>query len=229
MTLIVVAHGTRRSYGLAMIADLAEQVSTALDGAVYVGFVDVLGPTPSELLSVGADAAAPAIVVPAFLSRGYHVRLDLPAHITASGHPDVTVTPALGPSPRVARILADQLGYAGWCPGDSVVLAAVGTSDPTARADLSTTAALLAALVRSPVKLAFAAAGSPSVRDAVLEARRGSARRVVVASYLLADGLFQEQLKSSGADAISEPLGTHPDLVRLVADRFQAARTPIAV
>ena len=36
-------------------------------------------------------------MVPAFLSRGYHVTTDIPAHVEASGHPDVTVTEALGP------------------------------------------------------------------------------------------------------------------------------------
>ena len=41
--------------------------------------------------------------------------------------------------------------------------------------------------------------------------RRGrSNARVAVASYLLADGLFQERLRSCGADLVSQPLGTHP-------------------
>jgi sirohydrochlorin ferrochelatase len=39
--------------------------------------------------------------------------------------------------------------------------------------------------------------------------------RVVVASYLLSDGLFQDRLRASGADVVTEPLGTHPGLVCL--------------
>ncbi len=77
-----------------MLGDLVEQVSAVLDRPVRVGFVDLLGPTPSEILSAAALTAEPAFVVPAFLSRGYHVRADLPAHVAASGHPDVTVAPA---------------------------------------------------------------------------------------------------------------------------------------
>jgi sirohydrochlorin ferrochelatase len=220
MSLILAAHGTRRPGGVAMIGDLAAQVSTLLGRTVQVAFVDVLGPTPSEVLS-GATGR-PAIVVPAFLSRGYHVRTDLPAHVAASGHPNVTVTPALGPSREIAQIVAQQLVKSGWRPGDSVILAAAGTSDPRARADLRITAALVSALTRSSVDLGFAATGDPHVCEAVERARRRG-RRVVVASYLLADGLFHEVLRASGADIVTRPLGTHPELARVIASRFQTA------
>jgi sirohydrochlorin ferrochelatase len=223
MNLILVAHGTRRPSGVAMVGDLAEHVSALLERTVRVAFVDVLGPTPSEVLSSAAATARPAIVVPAFLSRGYHVRADLPAHVAASGHPDVTVTPALGPSPQIVRLLAQQMVKSGWRPSDSVILAAAGTSDRTARADLHTTATLLSALIGSRVELAFAATGEPHVHEAVADARRSGARRVVVVSYLLADGLFQDRLRNSGADLVTDPLGTNLGLVRLVADRFSRA------
>jgi len=219
MSLILAAHGTRRPGGVAMIGDLAAQVSALVERTVQVAFVDVLGPTPSEVLS---SAGRPAVVVPAFLARGYHVRTDLPAHVAASGHPNVTVTPALGPSGEIAQIVAQQLVKSGWRPGDSVILAAAGTSDPRARADLRITAALVSALTRSSVDLGFAATGDPHVCEAVERARRRG-RRVVVVSYLLADGLFQEVLRASGADIVTRPLGTHPGLARLIASRFQTA------
>jgi sirohydrochlorin ferrochelatase len=224
MSLILVAHGTRRPGGVEMIGDLAAQVSVLVGRTVQVAFVDVLGPTPSEVLSGASTGPAPAIVVPAFLARGYHVRTDLPAHVAASGHPNVTVTPALGPGREIARIVAQQLVKSGWRRGDSIILAAAGTSDKRARADLRITAALLSALTGSPVDLGFAATGEPHVHEAVERARaqRGK-RRVAVASYLLADGLFQERLRASRADIVSQPLGTHPGLARLIAGRFQRA------
>ncbi|BBY06695.1 sirohydrochlorin chelatase [Mycobacterium noviomagense] len=227
MTLLLVAHGTRRPSGVAMIGDIADHVSRLLDRRVHAAFVDVLGPTPTEVLSSMAPVDEPVIVVPAFLSRGYHVRIDLPAHVAASGHPHVVVAPTLGPSPHIVRLLGEQLLKAGWHQGDSVILAAAGTSDATARSDLHTTATLLSALTGSRVELAIAAIGAPSVADAVAKARRRSSRPVVVGSYLLADGLFAQQLRNCGADIVTDPLGNHPRLVRLIASRFQRARMPL--
>jgi sirohydrochlorin ferrochelatase len=117
---------------------------------------------------------------------------------------------------------------AGWQPTDSVVMAAAGTSDPGAQRDLRVTAALLSAAIGTRVELAYAATGEPRVADAVAELRARGARRVVVASYLLADGLFQDRLRASGADVVTEPLGTHAGVVRLIASRFRRARLPVA-
>ena len=219
------AHGTRKQRGVTMVGDLAEQVSSALGQHVHMAFVDVLGPTPSEVL---ASLDGPAVVVPAFLSRGYHVTTDIPAHVEASGHPDVSVTEALGPGPQLVRVLTDRLVESGWRRDDSVVLAAAGTSDPGAQRDLHTMATWLSATTSSRVELAFAATGTPRVADAVDALRRRGARRVVVASYLLSEGLFQDRLRASGADVVTEPLGLHPGLVRLIANRFRRARVPVA-
>jgi sirohydrochlorin ferrochelatase len=231
MTFILAAHGTRRPAGVAMIGDLAAQVGTLLDRKVQVAYVDVLGPTPGEALASLARTAPDehAIVVPAFLSRGYHVRTDLPTHVAASRHPNVVLTPALGPSVEIARIVARQLTQSGWRSGDSVVLAAAGTSDPAARADLQSMAAMLSTLTGSHVRLGFAAMechGFPNVRDAV-ERARADGHRVAVASFLMADGLFQERLHDSGAQLVSRPLGTHPGLARLIASRFRTGAAPL--
>jgi sirohydrochlorin ferrochelatase len=193
---------------------------------VHVAFVDVLGPTPEEVLrTLPTDRSV--TVVPAFLAGGYHVRVDLPAHVAASGHQAVTITDPLGPCPSTVRILAQRLAEYGWRPGDSVVMAAAGTSDTFAQTDLRQTAAMLSAAIGDRVELAYAATGEPRIRDAVADLRRRGARRVVVASYLLADGLFQDRLRSSGADLVADPLGGHPAMVRLVANRFKRARVPL--
>ncbi|CDQ42470.1 MAG: sirohydrochlorin chelatase [Mycolicibacterium neoaurum] len=220
---VLVAHGTRKPGGVDMIGQLAERVSDLLDREVHVAFVDVLGPTPTEVLDrVPADR--PAVVVPAFLAGGYHVRADVPAHVAASTHPAVTVTPPLGPCHGTVRVLADRLQESGWRPGDSVVMAAAGTSDRSAQSDLRQTAAMLSALIGDRVELGYAATGAPTVADAVQAARaRGGEGRIAVASYLLADGLFQDRLRNSGADLVADPLGIHPGMVRLIASRFRRA------
>lgn len=226
---ILVAHGTRWPEGVVMIGELADRVGALLARPVRVAFVDVLGPTPGELLSAEAATGRPAVVVPAFLARGYHVGVDVPTHVLASGHPHVTLTPALGPDPRVAAVVASLLAESGWRAGDAVILAAAGSSDPTARADLVRAARMLSRLLGSPVETAVAAIGGPTVTDAVATARRRGAARVVVASYLLADGLFQRRLHDAGADLVTEPLGAHPGIARIIADRFITAQTRIPV
>jgi sirohydrochlorin ferrochelatase len=226
MNLVLVAHGTRKSAGLEMIGDLAARVGVILQRPVHVAFLDVLGPTPTEVLSSAGMLERPTIVVPAFLSRGYHVNVDLPAHVEASGHPGVTVTDPLGPSPQMARVVAQRLVESGWRTGDSVILAAAGTSDPTAMTDLRAAATVLSAMTGARVELGFAATGSPRIGDAVAAMRDRGAGRVFVASYLLAEGLFQDRLRASGADVVTAPLGLHPSTVRFVASRFRRARLP---
>jgi sirohydrochlorin ferrochelatase len=214
--LVLVAHGTRNPQGLTMITEIASLVAEHV-GTVRTAFVDVLGPNPREVL---ADSAAPAVVVPAFLASGYHVNADLPARVAESGHTSVTITPALGPDPILAEIMRARLLEVGWSPGDAVVMAAAGSSDPAARRDLFQAAALLGDLV-GEVHLGFVATGVPTVSDLVHRLRR-SGRRVFIASYLLAPGVFHTKLGRCGAHAVTEPLGAHPDLVALLARRFTA-------
>jgi sirohydrochlorin ferrochelatase len=226
MATLLVAHGTRNPHGVRMIGDLAAAMAGVLDETVRVAFVDVLGPAPDEVLRILHDE--PTVLVPALLSSGYHVRADVPRHVTASGHPAVTVTPALGPSSELTRAMVDRLLEAGWRAGDHVVLAAAGTSDPCAQRDVAITAAMLSALVAGRVSIAFAApprngCGYPSVPEAVGRARRAGASRVAVASYLLADGLFQGRLHEAGADVVGAPLGSHPAVVRLACLRRRHA------
>jgi sirohydrochlorin ferrochelatase len=214
--LILVAHGTRNPLGLATITEIASAVAEHV-GTVRTAFVDVLGPNPREVLENTANSA---IVVPAFLASGYHVNADLPARVAESGHTDVTITPALGPDPILAEIMRGRLAEAGWTPGDPVVMAAAGSSDPAARAELVHGAELLAELV-GEVHLGFVATGAPGVADVVARVNDPK-RRVFIASYLLAPGVFHTKLGHCGAHAVTEPLGAHPDLVALLAHRFTA-------
>ncbi|MCG5431569.1 sirohydrochlorin chelatase [Mycobacterium sp. MYCO198283] len=211
---LLVAHGTRSAVGVAAVGALADAVSAHI-GPVRTAFVDVLGPSPSEVL---ATVDGPAVVVPAFLAAGYHVHTDLPAHVARSGHPAVTVTAPLGPDPVLADVMAARLADAGRRPGDAVVLAAAGSSDPRARRDVAAAADLLARRV-GPVAVGYVATGKPRVADVVAGLRREH-DRVFVASYLLAPGLFHDRLASCGATGVAAPLAGHPRLVELVVSRF---------
>ncbi|MFC7447496.1 sirohydrochlorin chelatase [Rhodococcus daqingensis] len=216
--LVLVAHGTRSPRGVDMVAALADAVAGEV-GTTRVAFVDVLGPSPAEVLR---DLGGPAVVVPAFLASGYHVHTDVPREVADSGHPDVTVTRALGPDPVLARVLFERLREAGWRPGDAVVLAAAGSSDPRALADVRRGAAMLAELLGDRVHIGYVATAEPRVPQVVGGLRSSGHRRVFIASYLLAHGLFHRRLADAGADGVAEPLGVHPALVRLLADRYRA-------
>ncbi|MGW1743297.1 sirohydrochlorin chelatase [Nocardia sp. NPDC001965] len=275
--LVLVAHGTRSTRGVQMIAGLAEAVGrelgapAAADGrcghnagpdqraakvpgahgypacgcvadpatgrgpgvtatpAVRTAFVDVLGPSPAEVLrdlaarSTAVGETVPAVVVPAFLASGYHVYQDVPREVAESGHPAVAVTAAMGPDPALARVMALRLRAAGWRRGDAVVFAAAGSSDPRARADVRRAAAMLTAQLSTPVRTAYVATGTPRVPEMVQQMRAAGQERVFVASYLLAHGLFHERLHGAGATGVAEPIGVHPAVVGLIAERYRAA------
>lgn len=223
--LVLVAHGTRSARGVEMIAALAEAVGVRV-GTTRVAFVDVLGPSPSEVLR---DIPGRAILVPAFLASGYHVHTDVRREVEVSGHQGVTVTPALGPDPALATVLMRRLRDAGWRNGDAIVLAAAGSSDSRALRDVERAALMLAEQADTRVDIGYIATGTPKVADVVAAARVRGARRVFIASYLLAHGLFHERLGAAGADGVTEPLGVDPGVVDLVVDRYSAARRGVAV
>ncbi|MFE3193257.1 sirohydrochlorin chelatase [Nocardia sp. NPDC059240] len=194
---------------------------------VRTAFVDVLGPSPAEVLR-DLDSV-PAVVVPAFLASGYHVYQDVPREVAASAHDAVAVTQAMGPDPALAEVMHLRLRAAGWRPGDAVVFAAAGSSDSRARHDVQRAANLLSDRIGTPAHLAYIATGEPRVPEVVAAVRASGERRVFIASYLLAHGLFHQRLHEAGADGVAEPIGIHPAVVRLLVSRYVSATHALSV
>jgi len=220
--LVLVAHGSRDEAAHACVCEIANAVRAGLpDVPVRVGYVDVRAPTVADAVA-GYDRA---VVVPAFLASGYHVRTDLPAQLAActAAPSRFPVTSALGPDPLLIRAACDRLAEAGWCAGDAVVLAAAGSSDPAALGEVQAAAQLLEDRVGGAVRVGFAATATPKVDALVAELRASGERRVTVASWLLAPGLFHTRLADAGADAVAAPLGAHPDVVAAVVARYRPA------
>lgn len=216
VTLVLVAHGTRDPAGAQVAVAVADGVRARLPGTrVEVAFADVRAP---DLTTVLREVDEPAVVVPMFLASGYHVTVDLPAQILASGR-DAVRTPAFGPAPTLVAAARDRLRAAGWRTGDPVVLAAAGSSDPLARAEVAAAARRLGVLVGAPVRVGYAATATPRV-DTVVSELDG---RVAVASWLLAPGLFHRTVAASGAAVVADPLGAHPSVVDLAVRRYLAA------
>ncbi|MGH3799851.1 MAG: sirohydrochlorin chelatase [Pseudonocardiaceae bacterium] len=215
MTVVVAAHGTRDPAGVAVARQLVAALRARLpDRPVLLAFVDVLGPGVREVVD---GAPGPVTVVPAFLTSGYHVRTDVPRAVAATGRRDVTVTAALGPHRLLVGAMGDRLRAAGWCRGDTVVLAAAGSSDQRAVADVRAAAGQLSAELGRRVRVGFVATGAPGVSALVAGLRAAGAPGVAVASWLLAPGLFHRRLASAGADVVAEPLGVHPAVIDRLA------------
>lgn len=218
--IVLVAHGTRVPEGSRVVEQLAGRVRAEAGVPVRVAYADVRGPDVATVLD--SVRGQQAVVVPAFLAAGYHVRDDIPGQIAASGHPDVLLAEPFGPAPELVEVMRDRLEWAGYRRGDGVVLAAAGSRDPHAIAEVRSAAGLLARQLGTDVRVGYAAAAQPSMAVAVSLAR-GRGRRVAVASWLLAPGLFQRRVAESGADVVAEPLGVHPGVVDLVLLRYRQA------
>ncbi|GAB3446772.1 sirohydrochlorin chelatase [Actinophytocola sediminis] len=209
-TLLLAAHGTRDPVGALVVADIAAGVLARLPGVrVEVAYADVREPSVAAALDT---LDGPTVVVPAFLANGYHVRVDLPAQIAGRA----TLTPALGPDPALVAAAADRLREAGW-HGEPIVLAAAGSTDPRARADIATAATLLANRTGVEVRVGYAT-GTPTIAEMV---RPGWA----VASWLLAPGLFHRLARATPATTVAAPLGPHPQVIATTIARYLASPT----
>jgi len=226
--LVACAHGTRNPTGRRLIAELALAARALRTGLVTTAaFVDVQPPTVVDVVAGLVASGQAAVVVPLLLSGGYHVHVDIAGAVAGSAG-TVAARP-LGPDPRLVAVLHDRLLQAGADPGDpltAVVLAAAGSSDQRAVADVEDTALLLQRSWAGPVTTGYGSAARPAVPDAVTAARRGGAERVVVASYLLAPGHFHDRLAGAGADVVTAPLLPDPRIAAVLLDRYDAALDP---
>lgn len=214
--LVLAVHGTRSALGTRTSMELAEAVADASGADVRLGWVDIHTPTLTDTLRELGEA----IIVPAFLTSGYHVTSDIPAAITAAGG-RATATPLVGAD--VLPAVLDRLDAVG--DFDAVVLAGAGSLRSRAVAEVRAVARTLAASVHRPALAGFVTASSPSVTEAVATLRSAGHRRVAIASYLLAPGQFSEHLDHAGADAVSAPIGVHPLLVEAIVERWRTALT----
>jgi sirohydrochlorin ferrochelatase len=77
------------------------------------------------------------------------------------------------------------------------------------------------------VRPAYASAAGPDPATAVAGLLQAGARRVVVASYLLAPGVFADRIRESslaaGATAVSPALGASAEVADVLLDRYQEA------
>jgi len=244
--LVAVAHGSADPRAAATITDL---MAVAAERAAARGLhlpevrTAYLGHAAPSLPQVlGAIGRARVTVLPLLLTAAYHSKQDIPRVLARmTGEWPVSYGAPLGPHPLLLSALerrlaeADPLG-----PADparrartGVVLAAAGSTDPAANATITSLAAHWQAragwFAVRPASAAAGPAGSPTPADAVTGLLRAGAPRVLVATYLLAPGLFADRIRASalaaGAAAVSPALGALPEVAEVLLDRYQEAAT----
>ena len=218
-TLVAAAHGSRDPRAATSTAALIREIRAQRPNAVVRhAFLELTDPLLGEVLDQVPGAV---VVVPLLLSGGYHVHVDIP-ETANQHHPAAVMSDALGPDPLLVEALADRLSEAGWRPGDAVVLAAAGSRDHRAVQDSLEAGKLLSDVLSTDVTTSFVSAAEPGIAAAV---RAYGRRRVVVATYLLAPGLFADEVvAAAGGVPCTAPLGDHPAVARLVWLRHDEAR-----
>jgi sirohydrochlorin ferrochelatase len=145
----------------------------------------------------------------------------------APGTSDPGITQLPGPLPGGQRPAPP--GPLPRSPGDiAVVLASAGSGRPAANAAIARLAASWqAARGWRAVVPAYAAAQAPNPAEAVSALLRGGAPCVLVATYLLAPGVFADQVTAAslraGAAGVSGVLGAAPEVAEVILARYADA------
>ncbi|WP_327345885.1 sirohydrochlorin chelatase [Streptomyces europaeiscabiei] len=229
--LVLVAHGSRDPRALATVHTLMERVREQRPGlAVHLGHIELNEPLLPDTLAALGDREA--VLVPLLLSRGYHVKQDIP-EMAAAAEARTRLAAPLGPHPLLVDALHTRLVEAGWPTRmddatrrtGAVVLAAAGSRDPEAAEDTGRTAQLLADRLGVPVVPAYASAAAPTVADAVRALTARGRTRIAMASYFTAPGRFARQCAQEAPWIAAAPLGAHPAMASLILHRYDESLT----
>lgn len=235
--LVLVAHGSRDPRALSTVRTLIERVRELRPHlSVHLGHIELNEPLLADTLASldAEDGAGGAVLVPLLLSRGYHVKRDIPEAAAAVPGLRARIAAPLGPHPLLVETLYARLVEAGWRTGMSdadrraggVVLAAAGSRDPESITDTRRTAQLLAERLGVPVVPAYASA-APTVAAAVRALAARGRHRIAVASYFTAPGRFATECAAAAPWIAAAPLGSHAAMARLILHRYdQTVATP---
>ncbi|RME21394.1 MAG: ferredoxin [Deltaproteobacteria bacterium] len=243
--IVLVGHGSRRCAGNAGIFDLRDRVAARLGVPVFAGFIELATPSAGDAIDAAVDAGADeVVVVPAVLLAAGHAKNDLPVIVARARrrHPTVRLVASapLGVHPGMLEALRDRLRQARAglppCEDDQVgvLLLGRGSSDPDANADVYKIGRLLCE--RQGLRgheVGFVGVTTPDIDAALRRLVTHRPRQVVILPYLLYPGVLVERVNRkaqafaamfSRVDvAVSEPVGTHPRVLDVLAERADAA------
>lgn len=226
--LVAVAHGTHDEDGRAEMVRLGELAAALRPGVrVHVAYIEGASPTVGAVLAGLAGRAAG--VVPVLLAAASHSKTDLAASVRQARSTGARLAYGrpFGSHPRLVTAVADRLREAGVAADAPVVLAAAGSRDPAANAELVAFGRLLCeSRGLNPVEVAFASATRPTVREALDRLERLGAERgdVGVMPYFLAPGHFASRVAEDADGAkVAAVLGAHEEVARLLLERYDEA------
>jgi sirohydrochlorin ferrochelatase len=246
-TLVLVAHGSADPRAAAAIGELVPLVARRASERglnvpdLRVAYLGHAAPSVPQVMRA-LEPDAPVTVLPLLLTAAYHSKTDIPRLLARVGaRRRITYGEPLGPHPLLLRALERRLPEAAFDnPAEvGVVLAAAGSSDPEANATVARLAARWQATAGwYAVRAAYASAVGPDPATAITQLHEAGAPRVVVASYLLAPGLFADRIRdvslAAGASAVAPALLSwppvaagvaSPEVADVVLDRYQEAGT----
>jgi len=113
-SLVVVAHGSRRTESNEELIVIAKKLSALTDSdfsEVHYGFLELAEPTiPDAIISCIQSGAESVTVLPYFLSAGRHVTVDIPNEVSKvqQQYPkcQLTIAPYLGAAPDLIGVIA---------------------------------------------------------------------------------------------------------------------------
>jgi len=261
--LVLAGHGSRDEEGAAAFRALASRLRERLapEGIeVAGGFIELSEPPLREAVAELASRGHRHLVaVPVVLSAASHAKGDIPASLARerARHPGVTWSYGrpLGPHPVLLGLLAERIAtafplldrdaasdsggaggvaVAGGVVRPAILLAARGTTDPDANAEVCKTARLLwEGRDYEFAETAFVSLAEPGVAAGLERCRRLGARQIVVARYFLFPGVLPDRVEEqSRAYAAAHPelgvrvtdvLGDTGELAGLVTERYREA------
>jgi sirohydrochlorin ferrochelatase len=235
--LVLAAHGSTHPDHAVTVLELCDAIGRR--GDVHVGWLDHAEPdlagavtlareSTNDRLSAAQQRArrrGPVVVVPLLLAAGFHATVDIPRML--AGVRRVIVTPTLGPDPLLAAAVSRRLADVGTSRDDPIVLAAAGSSDEYALAQVEAVAQTLRGLRSGQVRTGFLAGDGPALGEVVTDLASGD-DPVTVATYLLSPGTLADRIaevsRAAGAQKVTSPIGVAPELVELIRARWLAAR-----
>jgi sirohydrochlorin cobaltochelatase len=228
--LLIVGHGTRSDAGVAEFTRLVGQVRDRAAGrvpAVDGGFIELARPSVAEAITGLVPPGTgpwPIVAVPLVLTAAGHGKGDIPAALARElvRHPGLSYSYGrpLGPHPVLQDILAARIdaALAGAPRRDAhVVLAARGSTDPDANAEVAKVARLLwEGRGYAGVEFCFISLAEPSVPAALERAVLLGARHIVVAPYFLFPGVLPDRVVAQSREFAAGHRGLRVDVAGLI-------------